>query len=188
MTAMSQSGDVGASRVVVALAGFMGCGKTSTGEALAEMVGWQFVDLDSEIEVHEGVTVRRLFSERGEAAFRAVEHEVLSEFLVGCERSTVIALGGGAFVQPNNVALLRAKNVVTVFLETPVEHMLERCGVEDVPGPENVRPLAADAAAFRELYERRLPDYRRADITIETAGKDAAEVAQEVARQLGIEP
>lgn len=184
---MPQSSDAGTSHVVIALTGFMGSGKSSTGEALAKLLGWQLVDLDGEIEAHEGVVVRRLFSERGETAFRAIEHEVLRECLVGCERSTVIALGGGAFVQPNNLALLQAKNVMTVFLDTPVDTMLERCGIEDEPDPENVRPLAADTAAFRELYEKRLLGYRRADMTIETAGRNAAEIAQEVAGRLGIE-
>jgi shikimate kinase len=171
----------------VALTGFMGSGKTSIGEALAVLVGWRFIDLDMEIEAHEGVSVRRLFAERGEPAFRAIENEVLRECLFGGAQSTVIALGGGAFVQPNNVALLQKKKVVTVFLDTPMETMLERCGIEDDPDLENVRPLAADTATFRALYEKRLPGYRRADMTIETAKKAAAEVAREVAGKLGIE-
>jgi shikimate kinase len=172
---------------IVALAGFMGSGKSSIGEALAELLAWRFVDLDSEIEAHEGVAIRRLFTERGEAAFRAIEHEVLGECLLGCVQPTVIALGGGAFVQPNNVSTLRASHAVTVFLEAPVEVMLQRCGVADAPDPKNERPLAADTSAFRKLYEQRLPAYRQADLTVKTAGKGAIEVAHEIAGKLGIE-
>ena len=76
--------------------------------------------------------------------------------------------------------------MLTVFLETPVDDMLQRCGVEDKPDPGNPRPLAADAAAFRNLYEQRLPHYRGAHVTIKTAGKSVAEVAREIAEKLGL--
>src|SRR5271165_448091 len=126
----------------------MGSGKTATGKALAELLGWEFVDLDEEIEREQQVPIRRLFWERGETAFRAIEHDALRECLVRTSKSTILALGGGAFIQPNNMELLYANGVRVVFLETPVEEMLTRCGVEDKPDPENPRPLAADAAEF----------------------------------------
>ncbi len=158
----------------------MGSGKTSTGRALAELLGWKFVDLDEEIEQDQHIPIRELFRERGETAFRAIEHEALLTSLAGSSRPTILALGGGAFLQPNNAELLCASKVRTVFLETPVEEMLTRCGVEDGPGAENPRPLAADAAAFRKLYEQRLPSYRAAHLTIDTSGKTVAAVAREI--------
>ena len=168
----------------MALTGFMGSGKTATGSALAELLGWVFVDLDEEIEREQQVPIRRLFWERRETAFRAIEHDALRACLVRASKPTVVALGGGAFVQANNVELLRANAVRTVFLETPVEEMLTRCAVEDKPDPENPRPLAADASAFRALYEQRLPFYRAADVTIETLGKLVEDVAREIAERL----
>ena len=162
----------------------MGSGKTSTGLALAERLGWEFVDLDEEIERRERLSVRELFRERGETAFRVLEHEALSRSLADCSSPTILALGGGAFIQRNNMELLRASAVRTVFLDTPVEEMLQRCGVEDEPDAENLRPLAADTSAFRTLYEQRLPFYRAAELTINTRAKTVSEIAREIAEGL----
>ena len=171
---------------IVALTGFMGSGKTSTGEALAELLGWEFVDLDAEIEAREGMSVRSFFQHKGEAAFREAEHTLLRVHLAERPRPTVLALGGGAFVQDNNVSLLRETGVLTVFLDSPLEEMLQRCGVEDTPDPANPRPLAASAAEFRDLYDLRLPFYRGAQVTINTSGKSVAEVARDIAARLGL--
>jgi shikimate kinase len=162
----------------------MGSGKTSTGRALAEWLGWEFVDLDEVIERDEGVPIRQLFGARGEALFRALEREALRRCVAQVSRPTVLALGGGTYIQPDNVELLLASEARTVFLETPVEEMLTRCGVEDTADPENLRPLAADAAEFCRLYEQRLPSYRAADLTINTSGKTVEAIAREIAEQL----
>ncbi len=175
------------SHPIVALVGFMGSGKTSTGEALAKLLGWDFVDLDAEIEALENRSVRTLFQERGEAAFRDTEHKVLCRCVLERQRPTVIALGGGAFVQANNVAILRETGVLTVFLDAPVDEMLERCGVEDAADPANPRPLAADAGEFRALYEQRLPYYRAAHVTVQASGKSVVEVAQDIAASLELQ-
>jgi shikimate kinase len=162
----------------------MGSGKTSTGRALAELLGWEFVDLDEEIERCEQMPIRQLFGERGEVEFRAIEHTILSDCLARVSNPTVLALGGGAYVQSGNVALLSARAAQTVFLETPLEEMLMRCGVEDVPDPTNPRPLAADSGEFRRLYEQRLTSYRAAHLTIDTFGKTVEIVASEIAEAL----
>ena len=162
----------------------MGSGKSSTGAALAELLGWEFIDLDEEIEQQEQVPVRQLFRERGEAAFRVIEHVALRGSLARSARATILALGGGTFVQPGNVELLCANEVRTVFLETPVEEMLTRCSLQEAPDPENPRPLAANASAFRRLYEQRLPWYRAAHLTIDTSGKTVEMVAREIADSL----
>jgi shikimate kinase len=162
----------------------MGSGKTATGAALAELLGWEFVDLDEEIEREQQVPIRRLFWERGETAFRAIEHDALRRCLARSSGPVILSLGGGAFIQRVNAELLRANRVSTVFLETPVEEMLTRCKVEDEPDPENPRPLAADTAAFRKLYEQRLPSYRAADVTIKTFGKAVEKIAREIAESL----
>jgi shikimate kinase len=84
--------------------------------------------------------------------------------------------------------LLREFQVRAVFLETLVEEMLQRCGVEDNADPENPRPLAADSAAFRRLYEERLPSYRAAHLTIGTSGKTVSQVASEIVEKLQLAP
>ena len=171
---------------MVVMTGFMGSGKTSTGQALAELLGWDFVDLDQQVETQEGLAIRALFAQKGEAEFRRIEHAALCDCVRNCHRPTVIALGGGAIVEPSNALLVRESRAVTVFLETPIEKMIERCGVEDDADPENPRPLAADAESFRALYEKRLPHYRAAHVTIHTAGKSVAQVAREAADRLAL--
>jgi len=162
----------------------MGSGKTSTGRALAASLGWFFVDLDEEMERREQLPIRQLFRERGEPSFRAIEHSTLRECLLRSSSPTVLALGGGAYIERNNVELLHSRKVRTVFLETPVEEMLTRCGVKDVPDPKNPRPLAADSAEFRRLYEQRLPSYQAAHLTIDTSGKTVETIALEIAEEL----
>ena len=185
-TPISEGNGGNAANRIVVLTGFMGSGKTSTGQALSELLGWKFIDLDSEIEAHEGVAIRLLFQQRGEATFREIEHEALLACLEACVQPTVISLGGGTFVQPNNADMLRERRALSVLLETPVEDMLQRCGVGEQADAENPRPLAADATLFRSLHEERLPYYRDSDITISTAGKSVAEVASEIAGKLGL--
>src|SRR5579864_2179824 len=92
------------------LVGFMGAGKTSVGRLLADQLGWEFVDLDAVIEAREGLSVPQIFREHGERGFREREHVALRGVLAELNRNTaaVIALGGGAFVQPENFELLAA--------------------------------------------------------------------------------
>jgi shikimate kinase len=171
---------------IVALTGFMGAGKTCVGRALAALLGWRFLDLDQEIELQQKATVREIFRRQGEDRFREVEMATLQEMLEQVSAPAVIALGGGTFIQPRNVDLLRGVSARVVFLETPLEEMLERCGTENQSPEENLRPLASDPDAFRALYAQRLPQYRKADFTLSTTGKTAEENAQEIADRLGL--
>jgi len=170
--------------VIVALTGFMGSGKTMAGRALAALLGWEFVDLDEMIEQREGVRVREIFAQRGEAEFRKLEHMALEEFVSGCAKPTVVALGGGTFVQPQNEAILNQSHVRSVFLDVAVDEMLLRCNEDDREAEENPRPLAQDAERFRRMYEDRQPHYRRASVTLNASGKDPDEVARAIAEVL----
>ncbi len=173
---------------IVALTGFMGAGKTCIGRAVAALLGWRFVDLDQEVELQQKTTVREIFQGQGEARFREVEtNDAYGVRSNSCLYSTVIALGGGTFVQTGNVSLLRNAGARVVFLETPLEEMLERCRIGSQSSEDNLRPLAASPEAFRALYAQRLPQYRMADLTVTTAGKTAKENAQEIASELGLE-
>src|SRR5207244_12720116 len=85
------------------LVGFMGSGKTSVGWRLAKKLGWKFIDLDEEIERSEGRPVAEIFRENGEAHFRQIERNCLQKLSssAAAEKS-VIAFGGGTFLDPEN--------------------------------------------------------------------------------------
>ena len=168
---------------IVVLTGFMGSGKTTTGRALAAMLRWEFVDLDEWIERQEQNSIRELFRRFGETEFRNIEHRALQSVLAECSRPTVLALGGGTFVQARNDAVLRRAAVRSVFLEVSVEVMMQRCdgGGEETP---NARPLASDPVRFRELYEQRLESYRRAEHSVSAERRTPEELALEIAERL----
>ena len=143
------------------ITGFMGSGKTTVGRMVAERLGWDFVDLDTDIEARERDTVANIFATRGEAEFRRLETEAIRRWLrkIECGMPTVIALGGGAFVQPVNYEIL-GNNGISVWLDCSLEVVESRIADSDD------RPLARDKEAFRKLYAERRLLYGRADFRI----------------------
>jgi shikimate kinase len=160
----------------------MGAGKTSVGERLAHDLAWRFIDLDDRIVAAEGRSVPEIFQAEGEAAFRAKETLAL-QVLIGelGTRPMVIALGGGAFAQPANVALIRDTKLPVIFLDAPVEELMNRCRPQ-----AGQRPLFQDENQFRQLYEQRRSAYMKADLCVDTCGRNVSEVASEVASLLGL--
>jgi len=162
----------------VFLVGFMGAGKNTVGHELARRLGWDFVDLDEQIERREGQTIPEIFRTKGEAAFRQAETEALREFLANSHRrNSIAALGGGAFVEQQNRALLR--EWPTVFLDAPVDELWRRCRHDGVE-----RPLRRDRDHFSTLHAHRLPFYREATLTIETGGKELLSICLEIEHAL----
>jgi shikimate kinase len=149
------------------LAGFMGSGKSTVGRLLADRLGWDFVDLDEEIEAGQRMSIPDIFETRGEEYFRQIETEAIRHRVhrvrAGCP--SVIALGGGAFTREENYDLLEDHGV-TVWLDCPLE--LARKRVENCGN----RPLARDPLKFAELYETRKANYARADYRIEICCDD----------------
>lgn len=134
----------------LALAGFMGSGKTTVGRVVAGRLRRRFVDLDTEIEARAGAAVQDLFATRGEAAFRKLEEEVAWDVLRGAEPA-VVALGGGAVLSANTRRNLVA-SAFTVLLDVEPETAWERVGGRS-------RPLAQDERAFHALHRDRQPLY-----------------------------
>lgn len=169
------------------LVGFMGAGKTSVGRALAEHLNWAFEDLDDRIERREGRTVPEIFRGSGESEFRRAEHAALSDVLAELQAGAirVVALGGGAFVQENNAALLRKAGVPTVFLDATADELWQRCCQQAAEAGAE-RPLLRDIARFRELYETRRKHYLQASHTIQTGGRALESIAAEIAETLGL--
>jgi shikimate kinase len=153
----------------VSLAGMMGSGKSTVARELARLLGRRFVDTDVEVERRARRPVAAIFAERGEAAFRALEREVVR----GLAGPLVVALGGGAFCDPGNAEhLLHVGRVI--FLDVSAGVASRRLG--DGRG----RPLARD---WDRLLRVRLPLYRRASLTVPVEGASADAV---VRRLLGL--
>jgi shikimate kinase len=160
------------------LVGFMCSGKTTVGRAVADELGWPFLDLDEEIEKEQARTITEIFSKRGESVFREIEAELLRRCVSSIEAGNpcVLALGGGAFAQPQNWDTVE-NNGVTVWLDCPLETIHQRLGQQD-----NTRPLARDRESMARLYEARKQMYARADFRVDAACNDPALVVQQVLR------
>jgi shikimate kinase len=149
------------------LVGFMGSGKTTVGRILADRLGWEFVDLDAEIEAEQKATVAEIFERCGEEYFRQLETDAVRKrvHMVRAGQPMVIALGGGAFLREENYDLLEDHGV-TVWLDCPLELVRKR-----VEGGAS-RPLARDPNGFADLYAARRPGYARADYRVEIRSDD----------------
>jgi shikimate kinase len=152
----------------------MGTGKSSTAKAISRILGVPWVDLDDAIVREEGLSVADIFAQRGERAFRNAEHRALKAVAAG--PGAVVALGGGAVCFERNRALLRGTGPV-VLLTAPAETILKRIG------RSKDRPLLAgeDAPAkVRALLVRRMQDYRRYRLRVDTTELTPAGAAEAV--------
>ena len=148
----------------------MASGKTAVGRRVAERLGVAFVDLDEEIERASGRTIRQLFEESGEAAFRVRE----SEYLAGTASLPrgVVATGGGSFGLEANRATI-ARLGVSVALQAPLATVQSRLsGKTD-------RPLFQSPEQLARLYAERAPFYRMASVQVNLSGAETIEEASD---------
>jgi shikimate kinase len=158
------------------LTGFMGSGKTTVGPLVARRLGWRFVDADDAIESEAGCTIAELFSREGEAAFRDREHAMVQR-LVNAD-DLVLALGGGAIERAETRELLLAeRGTRLIHLEVALATTLARCR-----GTESTRPVLADQANLVARYQRRLPLYRLAHVSICVDNLTPEETAEAILR------
>jgi shikimate kinase len=161
---------------MIVLIGFMGAGKSTVGLLLAERLGVPFEDSDQVIERAAGRSVRDIFAEAGEPAFRDLERAAIRA-LVRARPEIVLALGGGAVDDARTRSLLAGADVV--HLEVSYQQAMDR-----VAGDE-LRPLLRGSDPLA-LYHRRQPVYQEvATVTVPTDGRPAEWVVSEVFRLLG---
>ncbi len=176
----------GAKRDRVYLTGFMGSGKSTVGPILANTIGYAFVDLDCMIEKAEGVTVAEVFRLRGEEYFRGRERDAIAR--LSLEPGRVIALGGGALVDPVNFETVIATGIL-VYLKLPKDVLLKRLE------HRQDRPLLRDAAGgrlpeeemrerFEALYRIREPLYARADLILDADERHVGVTVDRLAKLL----
>jgi shikimate kinase len=166
----------------------MGAGKTSVGRCLGRQLNWEFEDLDDRIERNEGRSVSEIFASSGEPAFRRAETAALGQTLQEVQTGSprVVALGGGAFVQPANAAALEAAGVPIVFLDADVEDLWERCEKQATDRGASGRPLLRDWKRFSALNRSRRKAYMAASMNVDTTGKKIETVSKEIAKALGL--
>jgi shikimate kinase len=162
---------------VAVLVGTMGAGKTTVGRLLADALGVGFLDSDQAVEVQAGKPVREIFVDDGEAAFRALERTAVAAALD--EHDGVLALGGGAVLDPETRALLAEHHVV--FLRVGLADAVKRVGL----GVGRPLLLGNIRARVKQLLDERTPVYEGlARISVDTDGRTPQDVAAEIAARI----
>jgi len=167
------------------ITGFSGTGKSLVAKEVARGLNWDFIDTDDEIVKQTGKPIAEIFRQDGEDKFRELERETIRK---ACQQSqTVIAIGGGAIVDPQNYELL-AKTGLIVCLEAKPETIYERLFHEAACSLETeVRPLLANdnpLERIKQLKASRQPYYANVDWTIHTDNLNVSQVAGEVIKGL----
>ena len=156
----------------------MGSGKTTVGRQLARISHMEYIDLDQYIERQQETTISNIFAEHGEEYFRDLEHMAAKE--VAEKQGCIIAAGGGTLLFDRNVQALK-KNCTVVLLNVPL------CTIKYRLRNDKKRPLLQRPdkdVVMSEMYNKRMPIYRKvADYTV-CANKPPLQVAEEIYKLL----
>ncbi len=168
----------------IVLLGYMGSGKTTISQILAQNLGLDFCDLDQIIEKNEETTVSDIFKNKGEIYFRKIESKTLQEF-VKTNDNFVLALGGGTPCYANNHEILQMKELNSFYLKGNISTLFERLEVQ-----KKQRPLIAnfDAVQLEDYIRKHLFDrsfyYLQAKYIIVIDNKSIAEICLEIENKL----
>ena len=166
----------------IILTGFSGTGKSSVGTAVAQALGWDFIDTDLEIEQRTGESIPNVFSQQGEKGFRKLEKTVLHQTLTGTRR--VIAVGGGALIDPISKDLALRRGFVIALEATP-ETIYRRLRSQSQVGDHEERPLLLGPdpmQKIRMLKNNRQSSYADAHWLIQTELLTEHQVISEIIR------
>lgn len=156
----------------IVLVGMPSCGKTTVGGILSRLSGMELADTDEHIVKKIGMPISEFFAKYGEAEFRKIEKETVAE--LAAEGGRIIATGGGAVLDGDNVRALR-RNGVIVFLDRAVHNLV---ATDD-------RPLSSERSKLEKLYAERYDVYRMAAELIIDANRTPEEEAREILKELG---
>lgn len=157
------------------LCGFMACGKTTIGKALALETSFNFIDTDNYIEEKFKMKIKDIFVEYGENYFRSLEHDAVKS-LLGINKY-VIAIGGGTILYKNNYKLLKNMGTI-IFLDCPLDTIKERLKYD------TQRPLAK-SSNLTNLFNCRLKKYNDlCDLKIR-ADKSVPQIVDEILKYIG---
>lgn len=166
----------------IVLIGFMGVGKGRTSRCLAEKTGMFALDCDDLIESYANMSIRKIFSNNGEAYFRELERKT-AKWLEKNVRGSVISSGGG-FVNVPNIKELGT----IVYLHSDFDSILRSIQTHaNAEKKIKKRPLLQDMAAARKLYNSRLPLYRKiADVEVFMAERSVERVVEEIVERVSL--
>jgi len=163
----------------ISLIGFMGSGKSTAGIILAGRLNFLFLDLDSIIELYEGMTIPEIFKKYGEEHFREIESTVIGK--VYGNKGCVFSCGGGIILRNENMRTIR-KNSLVVYLEVSAENVFKRLI------SENDRPLLKNGnkkEKIESLLEGRRSLYEKnCDVKVNTDGRTPEEIAEIIIKKL----
>lgn len=163
----------------IVITGFMGCGKSSVARELARRLNMSMLDLDETITERQGRSAARIIIEDGEPAFRAIESGVLRD-LLQTKAAAVIALGGGAWIEETNRALIDRYGCTTIWLDAPFEVCWSR-----IEASEEVRPLGKTKEKAQSLYDHRRAVYQLAGVHFAiTAAETFDDLVSRLANQI----
>lgn len=155
------------------LIGMMGAGKTTIGRKLANRLGYRFLDTDALIEAAAGKPITEIFASQGEAAFRELETQVLSQ--VAAHTNLVVATGGGIVTRQMNWSYLH--HGVVIWLDVPVPVLVSRLS------DDTDRPLLKDVSLgdkLDALIDERGDRYAQADIRIGYEGRSVGKTCDRI--------
>jgi shikimate kinase len=169
----------------VFLIGYRGSGKTTVAVALAELLGWKCVDADAELERRAGKTIKQIFAEQGEAAFRDLEAAIATDLVSG--DGQVIAWGGGVVLREENRQMLAGRGKI-VWLQASPEALLRRIQGDATTAAR--RPDLTEQgglAEIRTLLAERTPLYAScADFSVDAENTPPRKVAQQIIAEFGL--
>lgn len=144
----------------VYLVGFMAAGKSTVAQDLGRRLDWRVEDIDARIEAKERRSIADIFATSGEAYFRALERATVAELIP--LRHTVVATGGGTFLDPESRSLIKSDGAV-FWLDVPLIELIDR-----LPR-DGSRPLAASMAQLEHLYLMRRAAYEEAHVRLDAS-------------------
>jgi shikimate kinase len=162
---------------MIVIIGPMGAGKTTVAGLLAERLGTSVRDTDHDVEATAGRPISEIFVDDGEAAFRALERAAVAEALA--RHDGVLALGGGAVLDPGTRDLLAGHDVV--FLRVGLSDAVKRVGL----GTSRPMLLGNVRGRIKTLLDERTPVYESvATLAVDTDGRTPEDVAEEIVTAL----
>jgi shikimate kinase len=158
----------------IVLTGFMGTGKTAIAKELATLLRRKLIDVDTEIEKSEDMSINEIFRQFGEPRFREIETAMVRK--IARRKNVIISTGGGVVLRHENMDALRESGIIICLTASP-ETILKRTSMNSgrpllqVPNP---------LKKIRELLDFRNPFYAKADIMINTEDKTPLQIAEEI--------